>query len=225
MSNRVTDQQTQNALITAFKLEGVLPEMEVSPTIIPIVEVAKLASALTVSQFERWGSALNGGPPLVRISDITNFTNPFVSGVDKVAPTSQVVSRPGTFNAGGKFGCAFPGGSSGVPSTDGLYRVTVEMSAATGATHIFDAELYDQSAFGDPAALGTFRGFLGSFQNPKTQGGVTVVFDIFVVLATLDVVNAFVLTATATGSVNGSGTCTIRITKVIAEIPDAVIYP
>ena len=125
MTNRVTDQKTQNALISEFKLEGLLAEMMVEHRIVPVVQVATLLEEANITDFEKWRSVLLG-MPFVNPNDITAFVgSPFLAGKHNYADTSNSYGGNGAVAAAASFGCRLPGGAVGVPATNGVYRVTV----------------------------------------------------------------------------------------------------
>lgn len=179
MANRVTDQTTQNGLIQKFKLDGVLPEMEVLPSIVPVVQVATLTDALNISEFEKWRSVFSGGPPLIDPSDITNFPILFQAGTTNVVSTTHVVSPSSVQAITGNGGCALPGASVGVPATDGIYRITAHGYGQGNTTLDGNVVLTDQAAFGAGVALGTVRSTIGGFSFANATSPSNLFFDFF----------------------------------------------
>lgn len=224
MGNRITDQTTQNGLIDTFKLKGDLPEMEVSPIVQPIVEVARLDNSLTVSDFTKWSAVFGGSRPLIDPADITNYAQFWPPATSNIAPTNALVMPQGnTGNFGGNGGCALPGGSVGNHATDGIYRITLLFANNGGAIFRGNIKLTDQAAFGLGVALGTVRSTIGTFTTQNQTEGTHLVFDMFLLLRTTLQANAVVFEATT--GVNGTHTASCYVQKLIDEIPGNVIFP
>lgn len=224
MTNRVTDQETQNALIEAFRLEGLLPEMAVSPVIIPVVITKDLGGDAGVTEFEKWRSVFSGSVMMVDRNNNTAVTSPLATAVTNVLASTNVVGNGGLIQLSANYGCALPGGSPGNDATDGIYRITITQALIGLTRHRVDLHLYDQAAFGLAVALGTDRGTIGSFNIEATLGNKTVVWDAFLRLRTADLANAVVMKTAAAG-VNGTGSISMTVTKLISELPPFVIFP
>lgn len=223
MTNRVTDQTTQNGLIEKFRLKGLLPEMTVVPTIIPVVQVASLQDNLNISEFEKWRSVFSLGSPIIDPSDITLYSDFFSPVNTKVAPTSSILAQKSTAGGSGNTGCALPGGAVGVPATDGVYRISVQMTTEGGTIIQGNVLLTDQAAFGNPVALGTIRSVIGNFGSPRSEQGSSVCFDFYVIIRSTLQANAVVLDPSS--GVNGNFYGAIYVQKLINEIPPNVIFP
>jgi len=223
MSNRVTDQSTQNALIKKYRLEGLLAEMSVLPSIVPTVNVGTIEEAQNTSEFEKWRSVFSGNRQIIDTADLTEVTPFWATGVTKVLASNIVVGGMGTQQVTGICGCALPGGSAAVAATDGVYRILFQGSSASNASLRGNIILTKQAAFGDPVALGPQRGLIGTFNigGPEAVSGNC--FDFFLVIRTSLDVNAVVVHA-----VNGSSSTYglgLYVQKLIDEIPSNVIFP
>lgn len=224
MTNRVTDQSTQNALIKKYRLEGLLAEMQVASIILPVVNVGSVDEAQNTGEFERWRSVFQGGPSLVDPLDLTRFTVAFATGVIKVAPTSHVISDIGAWSyAGSGIGAKLPSGGVGVDATDGIYRITLKGLMAPVTENSGDVSLYDQAAFGDPVAIGTFRSKIGTWHGTKDYGSGFTWWDTFVKIP--ESLNCNAVVFTSVGGVVGSGSIEINVTKLIDVLPPVVIFP
>ena len=224
MANRVTDQTTQNALIAKFRLEGVLPEMEVLPSIIPVVNVANLDSALTISEFEKWRSVLSHSLPLVNPNDMTFTSQPFQVGIHNISATTNHISGNGTLALNGFLGVKLPGASIATSATDGIYRITVFGVGTSGSRGVILATLVGQSAFGPAAPPGVLRKNLGMFSLQPDGELAGPIFDVFVPILSTDLSNAFRL-ETVASVVTGSAFVQIIVTKMIDKVPPFVIFP
>ena len=224
MSNRITDQQTQNALIAKFKLEGLLAEMSVANIVLPVVNVANLESSLTVGEFEKWRSVFSSSLPYIDPANITNFNSPSIAGVTKVADTTAMVSNPGLIQTNANCGVRLPSGAVGVPATDGTYRLVVTVDSQNAFRGRIKIQLVDQAAFGDPVALGTIRSLFGSGQWTETSDNNNICFDFLFAVRTTLIANAIVI-STAAVATTGTGQVCIICTKLIDEIPPSPLFP
>ena len=224
MTNRVTDQTTQNGLIAKFKLKGLMPELEVMRQIMPVVQVASLDDALDVSKFEKWRSVLDNKLPYLDLANITNFANPLAAGVIKVANTTAMVSTVGTLTINGDCGVRLPSGAVGVPAGDGVYRLTVRCSVNSAINLSGEIILTDQAAFGDPVALGTLRSRLGVWNIATTGNAQVTLYDSLLAIRATDIANALVVSSLAVGT-GSNGQLSIVCNKLIAEIPPSPIFP
>ena len=223
MANRVTDQTTQNALIEKFRLDGILPEMEVLPSIIPVVNVANLDNALTISAFEKWRSVFTLNAPLIDVVNSVEHPIAFGGGAANIYPESDVRTQFSAAVTGGFFGAALPGGSVGVNATDGIYFVVIEAQTPAGTNFSGNLTLYQQAAFGSSVAIGISRSRFGFYQTSQNNQASTVLWKGFLKVATTDQVNALVMDNPF--GVNGTGAFAIRIVKLIDELPPNVIFP
>jgi len=223
MGNRVTDQTSQNGLIEKFSLKGELPEMEVSPVIQPVVQVATLDDGLSVSEFEKWRSVFSVSAELIDVANVHVDAIAFQAGVTKCDLSSTVHTFLGACTAVGRWGCATPGGSAGNHSTDGIYRITISSVVLTPAIFVGTVSLYDQAAFGDPVALGTLRQSIGTWTTMQPHEGPVIIFDKFVKILTTDQINSVLLDFSI--GTAGTGAMAMTVTKLIDEVPPFVIFP
>lgn len=222
MTNRVTDQATQNALIDKFKLEGLLAELSINPVIVPVVTVAAVGDALTVSNFEKWRSVFTKSPVIVDPSNVTPFANPFVLNTYNIADSPEVISSLATSALGGGTGVRLPSAAVGVPAGDGLYRISLISTCIPAANISGQVDLRDQAAFGAAVAIGTLRAKIGDFTTSDGNGPSQLVFDQLVKIRGSLVANAVVFHA-ALGAA-GTMSITLVVTKLIGEIPPAVPF-
>lgn len=224
MTNRVTDQTTQNGLIEKFRLEGLLPEMSVIPTIIPVVQVASLQDSLNISEFEKWRSVFGGTKQLIDPADITEKPIFLNGNSTDVVATSHLVSPLGACTLGtGWNGCALPGASVGVPATDGVYRITLHWAGDGGTNLQGSVLLVDQAAFGIGVAKGTERTIIGNYGGAGAVVSSKVLFDFYVVIRETLIANAVVLNIDEATNGNASGS--LYVQKLINEIPPDVVFP
>jgi len=224
MTNRVTDQTTQNGLISTFKLKGLMPEMSVDRVIIPVVQVANLGATLNVSEFEKWRSVFDDKLPYLDLANITSFTNPLAAGVTKIADTTAMISSVGVLTINGSCGVRLPTGGVGVPATDGVYRLTVRCSTNVTLNISGQITLRDQAAFGDPVTLGTLRATCGVWNLTAIANSQVEIFDSLFAIRASDIANALVVSSLAVG-LAGQGQLSIVCTKMIDEIPPSPIFP
>jgi hypothetical protein len=224
MTNRVTDQTTQNALIAKFRMEGVLPEMEVSPTIAPVVLVATLSEALNISEFEKWRSVFNG-PPYIDPNDTeVEGTGPFLLNTNNISAETNHYAGDTGFTSPSKFGCAIPGAAVGQNALDGVYRVTVWCSGHNGNFTIIEGRLVQTPAYGSSVAASTFRKSIFKTESRTEDGGGGPIIDILIPILKTDLANAVELKSTSATS-TGIGCAQITVQKIISEIPPSPLFP
>ncbi len=223
MTNRVTDQTTQNGLIAKFRLEGLMPELVVSPVIHPVVQVASLSDPLSVTEFEKWRSVFGSALALIDPNDFTTFVDPFPAVNANISLTSHMRAGTGVMSAANASGVALPGAGVGVVATDGIYRLTVTGASVAGTTGRIQIDLRNQVTFGAGVALAAVVKPLGN-TSIRVNTVQQILFDAFFIVRSTDLVNAVTLETEAT-FVNGSGILAYSCTKLIDEIPPNVIFP